>query len=241
MAAWSPSARTVICTSASATAAAPAIPATGRRTADELSGKILRLDVDGAEPYAIPADNPFAAGRRAARDLRAGPAQPLALLVRPRGRAAAAPATSARTGSRRSTVVSRGGNYGWRLMEGKSLLRPGQRLRAAWARAADRSSTSTDQGRCSITGGYVYRGLPCPGLPAPTSSATSAAARSSACARARSRCCSRLACELASFGEDARRRTLRRRSGRRPVPDHRRRPLITGPAFGCHPLRGRSA
>ena len=57
---------------------------------DVLLGKILRIDVDtrtDGKPYGIPKDNPFVgrAGWRAG-DLGARPAQPVALLVRPRQR-----------------------------------------------------------------------------------------------------------------------------------------------------------
>ncbi len=35
---------------------------TGPRTSDSLLGKMLRIDIDGGDPYAIPPDNPYAAG-----------------------------------------------------------------------------------------------------------------------------------------------------------------------------------
>ena len=57
---------------------------------DTLLGKILRIDPrqDGSRPYSVPEDNPFV-GRAGARagDLRLRPAQPVAVLVRPRDRA----------------------------------------------------------------------------------------------------------------------------------------------------------
>ena len=83
------SAPTACSTSASATAAAAATPRTTARTRNTLLGKLLRIDVDGAPagpPYGIPPDNPFARGGGRARDLRLRPAQPVALLLRPRHR-----------------------------------------------------------------------------------------------------------------------------------------------------------
>ncbi len=77
----------------SATAAAAAISTASTataRTRTSCSASSLRIDVDtrtDGQPYGIPKDNPFVgqAGWRA-RDLGARPAQPVALLVRPRER-----------------------------------------------------------------------------------------------------------------------------------------------------------
>ena len=83
------SAPTGTSTSASATAAAAATSTAPRGNAQNLGsllGKILRIDPQqaGGRPYTVPAGNPFARPRRRARrDLRLRPAQPVALLVRP--------------------------------------------------------------------------------------------------------------------------------------------------------------
>ena len=128
-------------------------------------GKMLRIDVDRASPFAIPPDNPFV------------------------GNAAALPAIWAyglrnpwRFGFDRATgdlyigdvgqnaleevdvglASRRGGeNYGWSVMEGTRCFRP-----ASGCPTAGLTLPVVEYGRqdgCSITGGTVYRGCRMPG------------------------------------------------------------------------------
>ena len=63
-------------------------PRRQRAVVDTLLGKILRIDPRARRDraYTVPADNPFVDGDGAARDLGVRPAQPVAVLVRPRDR-----------------------------------------------------------------------------------------------------------------------------------------------------------
>jgi glucose/arabinose dehydrogenase len=137
-------------------------PGNRAQNPDQLLGKILRIDVDDGQPYAIPADNPFAEG--------GGRPEIYALGLRNPWRFSFDPADGrlwvGDVGQNRIEeidIVERGGNYGWRLMEGRSCYRP--------ASGCERSGLQLPvaeyqhrQGRCSITGGYVYRGSAVPEL-----------------------------------------------------------------------------
>lgn len=135
--------------------------------ASTLLGDILRLDVDGARPYAVPADNPFVgqAGKRPeiwatgvrnpwrfAFDREAG-----LLYVADVGQNQLEEVNVVR-------ADQPGLNFGWAVMEGSRCYRP---------------STGCDQsglvipvleyphgagGGCSVTGGFVYRGSALPAL-----------------------------------------------------------------------------
>ena len=59
--------------------------------------------------------------------------------------------------------MRRGGNYGWRLMEGRSCYRPASGCERPGLELPI-AEYEHGQGRCSITGGYVYRGAAIPEL-----------------------------------------------------------------------------
>jgi len=129
---------------------------------DALLGKILRLDVDGARPYAVPEDNPFADG--------GGRPEIYALGLRNPWRFSFDPADGSLwvgdVGQNRIEeidLVERGGNYGWRLMEGRSCYRPSSDCRTSGLELPV-AQYHHEQGRCSVTGGYVYRGSAIPDL-----------------------------------------------------------------------------
>ena len=123
-----------------------------------LLGTILRLDVDGSPPYAIPSDNPFADGRLGRPEIFAwGLRNPWRmafdgddLWVGDVGQNA----------TEEVDIVRRGGNYGWNLREGaacfggdcstEGLVDP------VWTYGRDKGT--------SITGGLVYRGRAHPEL-----------------------------------------------------------------------------
>jgi glucose/arabinose dehydrogenase len=132
-----------------------------------LLGSILRLDVDGSSPYAIPADNPFV-GRADARP------EIWAWGLRNPWRFSFDRATGdlyiADVGQNQYEEVSvqpagspGGQNYGWNTTEGASCFRaPGCDQAGLTMPVAVYDHGA--QGGCSITGGYVYRGAAFPQL-----------------------------------------------------------------------------
>lgn len=130
-----------------------------------LLGKILRLDVDAGNPYAVPADNPFL-GRDPARG------EIWAYGLRNPWRFAFDRATGdlyiADVGQNQweeinvQPAASPGGeNYGWDTMEASTCFSGGTCDQAGLALPVAEYDHS--QG-CSITGGYVYRGAAQPTL-----------------------------------------------------------------------------
>ena len=135
----------------------------GNRAQDpeELLGKILRIDV-GERPYGIPPDNPFVGGGGRPEIFALGLRNPWRFSFdRGNGRLLAGDVGQ----GRREEIdrIRRGRNYGWRILEGTLCFQPRE--------DCDRTGLEPPlteyghrRGRCSVTGGYVYRGRAVPGL-----------------------------------------------------------------------------
>ena len=130
-----------------------------------LLGAILRLDVSGASAdagYAIPPDNPFLGIPGARGEIWAyGLRNPWRFSFdQATGRLWAADV--GQNAYEEINVVKRGGNYGWKIMEGLHCFSPRQ--------GCDTSGLElpvAEYGRsegCSVTGGHVYDGGDIPGL-----------------------------------------------------------------------------
>ncbi len=138
---------------------------------DTVLGSILRLDIDRPDPvcgtpYNIPADNPFAAGRCQGGPVVGRP-EVWAWGVRNTWRMSFDPGSGELWGAdvgqdevEEVNVLVRGGNFGWRPVEGDRCFEPGcdpsQFLPPVF-------TYGHDQGE-SITGGVVYRGARFPEL-----------------------------------------------------------------------------
>jgi glucose/arabinose dehydrogenase len=128
----------------------------------ELLGKLLRIDVDHGTPYTIPPDNPFVASGGRPEIYAWGFRNPWRFSFdRLTGQLWAGDVGQNKW--EEIDIVQLGGNYGWRVMEGthcydpaiacptKGLIQPVAEYR-------------NDGTRCSIIGGYVYRGAGAPTL-----------------------------------------------------------------------------
>jgi len=130
-----------------------------------LLGKILRLDVDAASPYAVPPDNPFAGQAGARGEIWSyGLRNPWRFSF------------DAETGAMwigdvgqdsweeidMEPVGQGGRNYGWNRMEGTHCFPPGLSCNPA---GITLPVAEYDHGvGCSVTGGFVYRGVELPEL-----------------------------------------------------------------------------
>jgi glucose/arabinose dehydrogenase len=137
-------------------------PGNRAQNVDELLGKILRIDVDhpasASQLYSSPADNPFA-GATSGRD------EIFALGLRNPWRFS----FNRQTGdliagdvgqSAREEVdrIVRGGNYGWREFEGTLCTGNDPPPCDPTGFLPPITEYDHSNGRCAITGGYVYRG-----------------------------------------------------------------------------------
>jgi uncharacterized repeat protein (TIGR03806 family) len=134
----------------------------------ELLGKMIRIDVNGSGAYTIPADNPYAGGTRCQTGTTGGG-----------GMCQEIYAYGFRNPWRWSfdgtdlwvgdvgqdaweevDKVQKGGNYGWRLREGKHCFNPSTNCptTANGAPLIDPVAEYDHNVGVSITGGYVYRG-----------------------------------------------------------------------------------
>jgi glucose/arabinose dehydrogenase len=137
-------------------------PGNRSQNTNELLGKLLRIDVDHGSPYAIPKENPFVSGGGRPEIFAYGLRNPWRFSFdRQTGELWAADV--GQNAWEEIDIVTRGGNYGWRVMEGLHCFLP----RDGCARDGlilPAAEYGHEKGRCSITGGYVYRGARLPGI-----------------------------------------------------------------------------
>lgn len=97
----------------------PRLTDLGSQDLDSLRGKILRLDVDGAEPYAVPSDNPFVDVEGARGEIWAlGLRNPWRFTFDPDGSTLWV-GDVGQNYFEEIDLVRAGGNYGWPVREGR--------------------------------------------------------------------------------------------------------------------------
>lgn len=136
-------------------------PGNRSQNIEELLGKFLRIDVDtpnGAVPYSSPSTNPFF-GATPGRDeiYSTGWRNPWRWSFdRQTGELYAGDV--GQNAIEEIDIVTLGGNYGWRVLEGTRCTNLGPAACTTPGFVAPIYEYAQDGGRCSVTGGYVYRG-----------------------------------------------------------------------------------
>ena len=141
-------------------------PGNRAQNTQELLGKLLRIDVDQpqstAVPYSIPVDNPFFGS---ADPSGFGRDEIFAVGLRNPWRFSFDRATDelyvgdvGQNVREEVHIVTRGGNYGWRVLEGTRCTGLGPGSCADPVFIPPIAEYDHTQGRCSVTSGYVYRG-----------------------------------------------------------------------------------
>ncbi|HEX9855310.1 MAG TPA: PQQ-dependent sugar dehydrogenase [Acidimicrobiia bacterium] len=118
---------------------------------------IIRIDVDGGEPYAIPADNPFVDGGGAPEVWAYGLRNPWRFTIDPVERLLyVADVGQADYEEVNIVSIDEGGyNFGWPITEGKHCFSPADCDMAGLTLPVIEYDHESG---CSVTGGHVYRG-----------------------------------------------------------------------------------
>ncbi len=140
-------------------------PPNNAQNINQLLGKMLRIDIDvpigQTAPYLIPATNPFAGATPGLDEIFAvGLRNPFRWSFDRGGTNQLWLADVGQGTWEEVDVITNGGNYGWRVYEGTqcSGLDAGLCVPANFVPPVFQYSSTNTTSRCSITGGYVYRG-----------------------------------------------------------------------------------
>jgi glucose/arabinose dehydrogenase len=141
-------------------------PNNNAQNLNSLLGKILRIDVDNTDDtlhYAIPADNPFVSIDTARHEVYAyGLRNPWRFSFDSSGRLWAADV--GQNAWEEIDIIEKGGNYGWRIMEGNHCYSPSSGCDTSGLILPVHEYNHNNSGGYSITGGYVYEGSSLPSL-----------------------------------------------------------------------------
>ncbi len=125
-------------------------------------GKLLRIDVDRGDPYAVPPDNPFMQSNGARPEIWAyGLRNPWRFSF-DRATGWLFCADVGQNHYEEVDLIRRGGNYGWRIMEGNHCFDPPENCPANGL-VLPIHEYDHDAG-VSVCGGYMYRSLRHPAL-----------------------------------------------------------------------------
>ncbi|MDX2029083.1 MAG: PQQ-dependent sugar dehydrogenase [Blastocatellia bacterium] len=127
---------------------------------DSLLGKMLRIDVNstsGSLQYAIPPSNPYVNQTGADEIYAVGLRNPWRWSF-DRGTGELYAGDVGQGQVEEIDIITLGGNYGWRVLEGTRCTNLGPASCSNAAFIPPVVQYNQTQGRCSITGGYVYRG-----------------------------------------------------------------------------------
>lgn len=146
-------------------------------------GKILRIDIDKGDPYGIPTDNPFPSGGQAKPEIFAyGLRNPWGISFDRGGSHEMFASDVGQDSWEEVNIITKGGNYGWRIREGFECFDPKNSLKPPpdCPKVGDdgkpliepilvyknfkRFMKDPDAKGISVTGGYVYRGKAIPAL-----------------------------------------------------------------------------
>jgi glucose/arabinose dehydrogenase len=128
---------------------------------EALLGKILRIDVKDRTKYAVPPDNPFAAGGGRGEIFAFGLRNPWRFSF-DRETGALWAGDVGQNLWEEIDLVTKGGNYGWNVMEGAHCYNAATCDMTGLTRPV--FEYGHDAGACSVTGGFVYRGSAIPEL-----------------------------------------------------------------------------
>lgn len=123
---------------------------------DTLLGKNLRINVNDANGGFIPPDNPFVDGDGMDEIWAYGLRNPWRFSF-DRGTGALFCADVGQNRIEEINIIEKGGNYGWRVMEGSDCYNPSSNCDRS-GKILPIAEYAHGANRISVTGGYVYRG-----------------------------------------------------------------------------------
>jgi glucose/arabinose dehydrogenase len=139
-----------------------------------LLGSILRIDVDSGDPYGIPADNPFV-GQDGLDEIWAyGLRNPFRITFDTGGEQALFVGEVGQGKYEEIDIVTKGGNYGWNIREGRSCVEANEEAGSAPKECAEVGLNGEPlqapilvydhEVGIAVIGGFIYRGTRIPEL-----------------------------------------------------------------------------